>query len=96
MSVAKRFDKYEILGELFCASQKETLELTITVRMFLIIREVVIQLSEILEIDSETLIEKLLSEIPGIVIFNGFGPNTSYVRFDYLEVDDGVFFEFFK
>lgn len=62
LSVAKRFDKYETLGELFRTSQKETLELTIAERIFLIIREVVIELSEILEIDSETLMEKLLSE----------------------------------
>ena len=74
LSVAKRFDKYETLGELFRASQKETLELTIAERIFLIIREVVIELSEILEIDSETLMEKLLSENERLVKYLNFKP----------------------
>ncbi|WP_299666693.1 putative glycoside hydrolase [uncultured Polaribacter sp.] len=42
-------------------------------------------------------LKDMMAEMPGPTIFNGFGPNTPYARFDYLETAEGVFLEhFFK
>lgn len=62
LSVVKRFNDYETLGELFRAAQKDSLEVTIAEQIWLIIIEVVAKLSEILEIDTEVLMQKLFSE----------------------------------
>lgn len=74
LSVAKRFDKYETLGQLFRASQKDTLELTIAEKILLIIKEIVLELSEMLEIDSETLMEKLFSENEKLIKYLNYKP----------------------
>jgi hypothetical protein len=62
LSVVKRFNDYETLGELFRASQKDALKLTISEQIWLIITELIAELSEIFNIDTEMLMEKLFSE----------------------------------
>ena len=62
LSVVKRFNDYETLGELFRASQKDALKLTISEQIWLIIIEVIAELSEIFNIETELLMEKLFSE----------------------------------
>jgi len=62
LSVVKRFNDYETLGELFRASQKDALKLTIAEQVWLIIIEITTGLSEILNIETELLMEKLFSE----------------------------------
>ena len=62
LSVVKRFNDYETLGELFRAAQKDSLEITIAEQIWLIIIEVVAKLSEILDIDTEMLMQKIFFE----------------------------------
>jgi hypothetical protein len=62
LSVVKRFNDYETLGELFRALQKDALKLTISEQIWLIIIGIATELSEILNIDTEMLMEKLFSE----------------------------------
>jgi len=62
LSVVKRFNDYETLGELFRASQKDTLKLTVAEQIWLIITEIISELSEIFNTDTEILIEKLVSD----------------------------------
>lgn len=62
LSVVKRFNAYETLGELFRTAQKDTLEITIAEQIWLIIIEIAAKLSEIFEIDTEVLMQKLFSE----------------------------------
>ena len=62
LSVAKRFSNYETLGELFRAAQKDSLQLCISEKIWLIIIELVSHLSEILNLDSEMLIANLFNE----------------------------------
>jgi hypothetical protein len=62
LSVVKRFNDYETLGELFRVSQKDTLKLTISEQIWLIIIEFIAELSEIFNTDTELLVEKLFSE----------------------------------
>ncbi len=62
LAAAKRFCDYETMGELFRAAQKDSLELTISEKIWLIIIEIIAQLSEILNLETETLMEKLFSE----------------------------------
>ncbi|MDX9920865.1 MAG: hypothetical protein RB289_12950, partial [Paludibacter sp.] len=53
---------YETLGELFRSSQKDAIKLTISEKIWLIIIEIVAELSEIFNTDAELLMEKLFSE----------------------------------
>ncbi len=62
LAAIKRFNDYETLGALFRASQKGALKLTVSEQMWLIIIELIAELSEILNTDAETLMEKLFSE----------------------------------
>lgn len=62
LSVVKRFNDYKTLGELFHASQKDALSLTIAERIWLIITELITELSEIFNIDTEILMEILFFE----------------------------------
>jgi hypothetical protein len=62
LSVVKRFNDYETLGELFREAQKNTLQITIAERIWLIITEIAAKLSEILETDTELLMRKIFSE----------------------------------
>lgn len=60
LSTVKRFDKYETLGQLFKQAQRETLEITINERIWLIIIELLAKLAVFLEVDTEMLMEKLI------------------------------------
>jgi len=62
LSEIKWFHDYETLGELFRASQKDAIKLTLSEQILLIIIEIMSELSQILDIDVEMLMEKLLSE----------------------------------
>jgi hypothetical protein len=62
LSVVKRFNDYETLGELFRAAQKDSLEITIAEQIWLIIIEIAAKLSEILDIDTEVLMQKIFAE----------------------------------
>ena len=62
LSVVKRFNDYETLGELFRATQKDALKLTISEQIWLIIIELIAELSEIFNTETEMLMEKLFSE----------------------------------
>lgn len=62
LSTVKRFDKYETLGQLFRQSQRETLEITINERIWLIILEIVAKLALVLEVDAHRLMEKLIAD----------------------------------
>lgn len=76
LSVVKRFNAYETLGELFRAAQKDTLEITIAEQIWLIIIEIAAKLSEIFEIDTEVLMQKLFSENETL---------TKYINFKNLQ-----------
>lgn len=60
-SAAKRFIDYETFGQLFRASQKDALRLTIAEQIWSLIIEIIADLSEIFDTDSESLMEKLFS-----------------------------------
>lgn len=62
LSAAKRFESYETLGGLFREANSDALELTISERVWLILLELVAKLVEILEVDPEMLMEKLIAE----------------------------------
>ncbi|MFH2143172.1 MAG: transposase [Bacteroidota bacterium] len=62
LSVAKRFADYESLGELFRGTKAETLQLTMNERIWLIIIEILSELAEIFELDTESLLEKIISD----------------------------------
>lgn len=62
LSVAKRFTAYESLGELFRNTKAETIQLTVTEKIWQIIIDILASLAELLEIDTELLMEKLLSD----------------------------------
>jgi hypothetical protein len=62
LSVAKRFSDYETLGELFRTANAEIIELTIAERIWLIITEIIAQLADLLDIETEMLMEKLITD----------------------------------
>ncbi len=62
LSVAKRFSDYETLGELFRSANAEIIELTIAERIWLIIIEIIAQLADLLDIDTEVLMEKIITD----------------------------------
>jgi hypothetical protein len=62
LSIIKRFHDYETLGELFRASNKDAVKLTLSQQIWLIIIEIMSELSQILDIDTEMFMENLLSE----------------------------------
>lgn len=62
LSVALRFAEYESLGELFRNTNAETIKLTLAERVWQIIVEVLADLAELLEIDPDSLMEKIISD----------------------------------
>ncbi|MBW6484508.1 MAG: transposase [Vicingaceae bacterium] len=62
LAVAKRFTDYETLGELFRNTKAETLQLTVADKIWAIIIDVVAVLAEFLEIEAESLMEKLITD----------------------------------
>lgn len=77
LSIAKRFSDYETIGELFRDSQKNSLQLCISEKIWLLIIELVSHLSEILNLDSEMIMENLFSENEQL---------TKYVNFKALSL----------
>ena len=67
LSVAKRFTDYESLGEMFRNTNAETIQLTLAERLWRLIVEVLADLAELIEIDTESLMEKLLSDNQRII-----------------------------
>ena len=72
LSVVKRFNDYETLGELFRAAQKDSLEITISEQIWLIIIEIAAKLSEMLDMDTELLMQKLFSENEALAKYLNF------------------------
>ncbi len=72
LAVAKRFLEYETLGELFRATQRQALQLTIAEQIWKIIVEIVSQLSEMLDLDIELLMGKLFSDNEQITKYMNF------------------------
>lgn len=62
LSVAKRFTDYESLGEMFRNTKADTIKLTLVERLWQLIVDILADLAELIEIDTETLMEKLLSD----------------------------------
>lgn len=62
LSTVKRFERYETFGELFRQVQKDSLELTINERIWLIIIDIVAQLADLFEADAELIMEKLVAD----------------------------------
>ncbi len=62
LSVAKRFTDYESVGELFRSTKAETIQLTVAERIWKMIVELLTRLSELFEVETELLMEKLISE----------------------------------
>lgn len=62
LSVVKRFNDYETLGVLFREAQKDSLKITIAEQIWLIIIEIAAKIAEILEVDTELLMQKLVTE----------------------------------
>jgi hypothetical protein len=62
LSITKRFTHYESLGELFRNTKAETIQLTVAEQIWQIIVEVLADLAELLEIETELLMEKLIAD----------------------------------
>ncbi len=62
LSVTRRFNDYESFGVLFRQANADILQLTVAERIWQIMIEIVAILAEMLELDSETLMEKLVTE----------------------------------
>jgi len=62
LSVARRFTDYESLGNLFRNTKAETIQLTVAERIWQIIVEILTTLAELFEIDTEMLMEKLITD----------------------------------
>jgi len=67
LSVAKRFTDYESLGEMFRSTNAETIQLTLAERLWQLIVEVLADLAELIEIDTDSLMEKLISDNQRII-----------------------------
>lgn len=61
-SVVKRFDGYESLGGLFRQANAETIELTVKERILLIIREILIEYSENMDLGIDFFLEHIFAE----------------------------------
>ena len=62
LALAKRFAGYESLGELFRNTKAETIELTVAEKIWKMIVEILSQMAELFEIDTESLMQKLISD----------------------------------
>ncbi len=67
LSVAKRFTDYESLGEMFRSTNTETMQLTLAERLWQLIIDVLAELAELFEIDTDLLMEKFISDTQKIV-----------------------------
>ena len=62
LSVVKRFMDYETIGELFRQAGQDSLELTITERIWLAILELVAAITKVFSIDDEEVLDALVNE----------------------------------
>jgi hypothetical protein len=62
LSVAKRFTDYESLGEMFRNTKAETIQLTLAERLWQLIVVILADVAELIEIETESLMEKLISD----------------------------------
>jgi hypothetical protein len=62
LSVVKRFDGYESLGALFRQANAETIELTIKERILLIIKEIITEFSENMDLGIDFFLEHIFAE----------------------------------
>lgn len=62
LSVVKRFEGYETIGELFRNTKENIVELTLWERIWQIIIEMIHELANIFECDTELLMEQIISE----------------------------------
>lgn len=62
LCVARRFRDYESLGGIFRNSNAETLQLTVAQKIWQLILETISEIAQILDIDIENLMEKLIAE----------------------------------
>jgi len=67
LSVAKRFTHYESFGELFRNTKAQSIQLTVVEQLWQIIVEVLADLAELIEIETELLMEKLIADIEKLV-----------------------------
>ena len=75
LATAKRFECYETFGELFRAAGIETFEATVTERIWLIIKDIIIDIATYFNVDEDELIEKYLADTE---VF------TKIINFDFL------------
>jgi hypothetical protein len=85
LTLQRRFEAYETMGELFRESQQHLLELTLWERILKVFINMLQQLSEVLSIDIDETIEKIMrSEKAGkqllamLTALNDFGDNCGY------------------
>ena len=62
LSVVKRFDGYESFGALFRQTNAETIELTVKERILMIIKEILIEFSENIDLGIDFFLEHIFSE----------------------------------
>jgi uncharacterized lipoprotein NlpE involved in copper resistance len=62
LSLAKRFSDYESLGELFKNTRADSIQLTISEKIWLILCKIVKELAEIFEKDEDFIMTKLISD----------------------------------
>ncbi len=62
LTLAKRFQKYETWGDLFREATENTLEITISERIWLIISEIITKLTTLLDVEPELLMENIITE----------------------------------
>ena len=60
LTLQKRFGSYETMGELYRATQQHLLELTLWERLIKVFLKMLVQLTMILEIDFEEIMDKLM------------------------------------
>jgi len=62
LALSKRFSSYETLGELFRNTAAETIELTVAEKIWKLIVEILSEIAQFFEIDTETLMQKLITD----------------------------------
>jgi len=60
LSVAKGFSDYESIGEIFRSTKVDTIQLTVTEKIWKMITEILTKLAELFDIDTDSLMEKIL------------------------------------
>ncbi len=62
LAFVKRFEAYETIGGLFKQVSAQTLELTIAERIWQLMTEVLVSISELVDMDTDQLIEVAIAE----------------------------------